>query len=203
MVYGLPTREVAEAAERYEVVLGGCVLTDDDPPRCCTRCRAALWPSGVFAIPGAGDDTRIVLVGDRTERRLEALVGRDGAVTIAWSDRRGPSEDPAHVGGEDVDLLALVLAADLFGDGPSVGAWLQRRGLGHVGEVPGRVDRVAFTSDGMVVLAGPGGDLLIHASVARFTLHLIRALYRRHGYRSVVELREWLASVGLDIVRSG
>ena len=48
----------------------------------------------------------------------------------------------------------------------------------------------------------PAGDVLVHASVERFILHLVASAYRRQGYRSIAEFREWLAGIGLDIVRS-
>jgi hypothetical protein len=38
IVYGLPGPEVAEAAERGEVALGGCVIGDDDPNLQCRAC---------------------------------------------------------------------------------------------------------------------------------------------------------------------
>ena len=38
VVYGYPDHELFEAAERGEVVLGGCVIFDDQPERECLRC---------------------------------------------------------------------------------------------------------------------------------------------------------------------
>jgi hypothetical protein len=38
IVYGLPDQELAEAAERGEVALGGCVLEDENPNRQCRQC---------------------------------------------------------------------------------------------------------------------------------------------------------------------
>lgn len=40
IVYGMPTRDLAEQAERGEVVLGGCVLEENQPERHCTACGA-------------------------------------------------------------------------------------------------------------------------------------------------------------------
>lgn len=38
IVFGMPSYELFEAAERGEVVLGGCVLEEVNPTRRCTRC---------------------------------------------------------------------------------------------------------------------------------------------------------------------
>jgi hypothetical protein len=38
IVYGLPSLDLAEAAERGEVALGGCVIGDDDPNLQCRAC---------------------------------------------------------------------------------------------------------------------------------------------------------------------
>ena len=38
IVYGMPGSELAEACERGEVELGGCVIGDCDPEWHCKRC---------------------------------------------------------------------------------------------------------------------------------------------------------------------
>ena len=38
IVYGMPGSELAEAYERGEVELGGCVITGDDPQWRCKGC---------------------------------------------------------------------------------------------------------------------------------------------------------------------
>jgi hypothetical protein len=38
IVYGLPTRELEEAAGRGELVLGGCLVSFDAPNRACQNC---------------------------------------------------------------------------------------------------------------------------------------------------------------------
>jgi hypothetical protein len=38
IVYGKPGEELIEKAERGEVKLGGCVVTDDSPYRYCAEC---------------------------------------------------------------------------------------------------------------------------------------------------------------------
>jgi hypothetical protein len=40
IVYGLPSLELADAADRGEIVLGGCIVEDDNPNRECRRCGA-------------------------------------------------------------------------------------------------------------------------------------------------------------------
>src|SRR5688572_11192666 len=42
ILYGLPGPEAMEMAGRGEVVLGGCVVTDDDPTHECRSC-GSLW----------------------------------------------------------------------------------------------------------------------------------------------------------------
>jgi len=201
--YGLPNRLSAEAAERGELVLGGCVLTDDDPPRCCTNCRAALWPQGVYAVPGAAGDMRIVLAGRRSEnRRLEASVSTDWTVTIAWVGDEQREPDLVVVSA-DADFLLVLLAAEVLDDGATLMRWLQRRGLGFVGSLEGPADQCSISSDGMVSFSGRDGDILIHSSVERLLLQLVETTYRRQAYRSIAEFHGRLAACGLAIVRSG
>lgn len=38
IVYGYPTVEAGEAAERGELALGGCCVGDNDPDRTCKAC---------------------------------------------------------------------------------------------------------------------------------------------------------------------
>lgn len=38
ILYGYPGPEMFEAAERGEIELGGCCVTDDDPQRLCKAC---------------------------------------------------------------------------------------------------------------------------------------------------------------------
>jgi len=42
IVYGMPGPELAEAAERNELVLGGCVVSSDDPTHRCRNCGRDL-----------------------------------------------------------------------------------------------------------------------------------------------------------------
>jgi len=200
VLYGLPTREAVEAAERGELVLGGCVLTDDDPPRCCTECRAALWPEGVFAVPGAAGDLRTVLAGGRMGRRLEAAVSLDRVVTIAWRGDKRREADMVVASG-DADLFLVLLATEVLDDGAALMRWLQQRGLGFVGSLEGPVDRCVTSDDGMVSFSGPDGDILVHSSVDRLLLHFARTIYRSQGYRSIAELHGWLSAFGLDVAR--
>jgi len=47
IVYGHPTQELSEEAERGEVVLGGCCIDGGAPDRVCRACghnwQAGLW----------------------------------------------------------------------------------------------------------------------------------------------------------------
>lgn len=199
VLYGLPSLAAVDAAGRGALVFGGCVLTDDDPPRCCTHCRAALWPGGVFAVPGAADDMRIVLHRRPTGRRLEGSVGEDGTLGLAWTGSGGP-EPAAFLPGDDNEVLLVAMAVEVLGDCVRMSRWLERRGLAHVGTVAGPVERFSFGEDGMLAVGGPGGDLLLHGSVPRLLLHLVAALFGRQGHRTIGEFREWVEAVGLDLV---
>ena len=65
--YGYPAPETMKAAERGEIILGGCVVGDIDPRHACRRCRVYFdfWrperAAGVMAQRGwieEGDDER-------------------------------------------------------------------------------------------------------------------------------------------------
>jgi hypothetical protein len=199
--YGLPTLDAVAAAERGEVVLGGCVLGDDDPPRCCTACRAALWAGDVFAVPGAGDDRRVVVARTFGGRRLMASVTADLDLTIAWAGSR-PPEAPFVVPFEQVDFIVASVCGSFLTDGSRLDRWLRRRRLEFVGSIEGRVDRLAVTSDGMVTFEGPGGELMVHTSVERFVLGVVASAYRWNGFKSIAELRGWLRARAIDFLRS-
>lgn len=38
ILYGLPTEEAIEMAERNEIALGGCCIEEDGPDHKCTQC---------------------------------------------------------------------------------------------------------------------------------------------------------------------
>ena len=67
IVYGMPGAELAEASERGEVQLGGCVVTDHDPVWHCKAC-AHDWRESVtrppyhqhIGDPGVGDSTHCI-----------------------------------------------------------------------------------------------------------------------------------------------
>lgn len=40
IIYGMPSPELFESAERGEVALGGCLISDENPERHCTACGA-------------------------------------------------------------------------------------------------------------------------------------------------------------------
>lgn len=43
IVWGYPTRETMTAAERGDVVLGGCLVSETDPTHLCPACQARLF----------------------------------------------------------------------------------------------------------------------------------------------------------------
>lgn len=49
IAWGYPTPEEFEQAERGEVVLAGCMVSDDDPPFACAACHEPLPPSALMA----------------------------------------------------------------------------------------------------------------------------------------------------------
>ena len=199
--YGFPTLASVDAAERGEVVLGGCVLGDDDPPRACTSCRAALWAGGVFAVPGAGDDRRVVLARTIGGRRLEASVSVDLDVTLAWRGSK-PSEEPEVLDAGQLDLFVTYMCGPLLHDGARLERWLRYRRLGFVGSVEGRVDRISLTADGMVTFEGPGGSLMVHTSVERFLLLGLVSTFTRNGFKTIAEFNGWLKACIVDFLQS-
>ena len=44
IVFGYPTDELFEQARRGEVVLGGCIVSDDDPEFACAICTEPVDP---------------------------------------------------------------------------------------------------------------------------------------------------------------
>lgn len=42
ILYGYPTPEAVERAKRGEVVLAGCLISDDDPTHACAACGEAV-----------------------------------------------------------------------------------------------------------------------------------------------------------------
>ena len=47
IMYGLPhyTDELQKAIDERRIVLGGCVISDDDPRWACTFCKAVFYPA--------------------------------------------------------------------------------------------------------------------------------------------------------------
>jgi len=37
--YGLPTTKAVERANKGEIILGGCVVSEDSPLWCCNKCK--------------------------------------------------------------------------------------------------------------------------------------------------------------------
>jgi hypothetical protein len=54
IVFGYPMPETFEAAERGEVVLGGCVIDGNEPTARCPHCGTDLqWTDGRYAVQTA------------------------------------------------------------------------------------------------------------------------------------------------------
>lgn len=43
IMYGLPGPEAAEASQRGEIALGGCIVSGDDPQFACAACREQYY----------------------------------------------------------------------------------------------------------------------------------------------------------------
>ncbi len=54
ILWGMPMPEAYEAARRGELVLGGCVVTDDDPAWQCSECGGRRSNSSTEAAEGQG-----------------------------------------------------------------------------------------------------------------------------------------------------
>jgi len=103
IVFGYPSAELFEAAERHEVVLGGCVVYGDEPDARCPECGADIrlegdLPAGAPSQVGR----RISLRRERDvddQRFLDAWVDASGALHIEGQDL-GPSTAPVSDDGE-------------------------------------------------------------------------------------------------------
>jgi hypothetical protein len=74
IIYGLPDMELGMAAERGEVVLGGCIVGDESPDYECRRCGTPL----PWVRPSDEDDHEAEREGEPTDGftlRCEEPVG--------------------------------------------------------------------------------------------------------------------------------
>ena len=51
IVYGYPGLDLMQAAQRGEVALGGCVISDHDPAHKCRKCGRRFYSDGSEAPP--------------------------------------------------------------------------------------------------------------------------------------------------------
>ena len=121
IVYGLPGDELAWAADRGEVVLGGCIIESDAPTRECTVCGHAWRPDEEQREVSDQDAPREVSSG------LRISIGGRGPV-VAESDATGwrlivrgqvhasgASSDTLHIALRDLALQDRELARVAFG----------------------------------------------------------------------------------------
>lgn len=54
IVYSLPSADVERRAQEGEVVLGGCIVEDDQPDRACLDCRAEWRVADEPVVPSDG-----------------------------------------------------------------------------------------------------------------------------------------------------
>jgi hypothetical protein len=50
IVYGMPGPELAAAAQRGEVALGGCCISDYDPSWCCADCDTVIFQAALEGV---------------------------------------------------------------------------------------------------------------------------------------------------------
>ena len=54
----------------------------------------------------------------------------------------------------------------------------------------------------MVTFEGPGGSLMVHSSVERFVLAGLRSTFKRNGFKTIAEFRDWLRGCIVDFLQS-
>lgn len=64
ILYGYPSIEMGGAADRGEIVLGGCIVGDESPDYQCRDCRSPL----PWVRPADDDSEAIPFCGDRPVR---------------------------------------------------------------------------------------------------------------------------------------
>lgn len=191
IAYGLPGPDLIDAAQRGRVVLGGCVIGDDDPVAACRRCGVGLWGHGVFTVDG---NLRARL--GVPSRRIEAMLTEEGALWLSDDDQ------VAVVPPADVDVVALIAVHNLFDDAAALRRWLGRRRLTYTGNASGRLVRVAVRHDRTLAVWAEDGVVELVDELDRLALHLLRDLVRSLHMRSVDELVGFLEVEGVSVVRS-
>lgn len=191
IAYGLPDERLMDEVRRGRVVLGGCVVGEDDPREACRHCGAVLWGYGVFSI----DDHLRVRLGVPSHR-MEAMLGDDG--TLWLSDDSGMATMP----GDDADLVMLLSVIEVFDDARALQRWLDRRRIPYTGEASGMLGRVAIDDEGDVLVWAESGELVVHGTIERFTLHLLRDLVRTLRFRTVDDVTGYFEGHGGKVTRS-
>ena len=76
ILYGMiaPDADLFDQVNRGEVVLSGCLITEDDPTHECTECGLRRWPDGRVAPGPEADDGSDA--GPRPPRNGQLVVGR-------------------------------------------------------------------------------------------------------------------------------
>jgi len=50
IIYGMPDYQLLEQAEKGEIHLGGCIVSDNDPHYYCKECHAYIYQNNEFYI---------------------------------------------------------------------------------------------------------------------------------------------------------
>jgi hypothetical protein len=192
IAYGLPDERLMDEVRRGRVVLGGCVVGEDDPREACRHCGAVLWGYGVFSID---DDLRVRL--GVPSHRMEAMLADDG--TLWLSDDSGMATMPA----DDADLVMMMSLIEVFDDAEALQRWLDRRRISYSGEASGMLGHVVIADEGEKVLVwAESGELVVESTIERFTLHLLRDLVRTLRFRSVDDVAGYFEAHGGAVTRS-
>jgi hypothetical protein len=180
-----------EEAQRGRVLLGGCVVSDDDPRAGCRHCAALLWGHGVFTIDG---NLRVRL--GVPSLRMEAMLAEDRSLWLS------DASEVAVVRAADVDRLMVVGVLDLFDDAATLRRWAERRRLTFAGAGAGSIEAVTVDPHGLPIVDTAQSRLVLFGDPERFALHLLRDLVRARRLRTVDDLAAVLDGRGIALVRS-
>jgi hypothetical protein len=192
VVYGYPTPATLTQAEEGLLVLGGCILTGDDPPLACTNCGAEMWPGGVFR--SADQGALAVGIGGRPGKTAHSAFFHLGDLSfIAPGRQRALSQ--TRVLGSEVPTLLMLLCVELFPTGERLTAWLRYRHISWFGELAGPVERFVVGDDLSLIAIGDAGELFVPGEqFERLVLNAIRS----QGFRTVDRFDGWLRAYGIE-----